>query len=44
VFYDEFMQEEKAFPPEAVKHYHDKVIPAKEMRPVHHKHNINQPK
>jgi len=37
-------KEEKAFPPEAVKHYHEKVVPAKEMRPIQQKHNINQPK
>ena len=38
-------QEEKAYPPEAIKHFHEKVLPSKEKRPVdHHVHHINQPK
>jgi len=36
-------QVEKAFPAEAVKSYHEQVIPAKERRPVHHINHINQP-
>lgn len=38
-------KEEKAYPPEAIKHFHEKVLPSKEKRPVdHHVHHINQPK
>jgi hypothetical protein len=37
-------KEDKAFPPEAVKHYHEHPLPSKEQRPVQQKHNINQPK
>jgi hypothetical protein len=37
-------KEEKAYPPAAVKHYHEKIVPAKEIRPVNKPHNINQPK
>jgi len=37
-------KEDKAFPPEAVKHFHEHPLPSKEMRPVQQKHNINQPK
>jgi hypothetical protein len=37
-------KEEKAYPPEAVKHYHEHPLPSKEMRPMQPKHNINQPK
>jgi hypothetical protein len=37
-------KEEKAYPPEAVKHYHEKTVPAKEMRPIQKPHNINQPR
>jgi hypothetical protein len=37
-------KEEKAFPPEAVKHYHDKPLPSKEVSHAPVKHNINQPK
>jgi len=37
-------KEDKAYPPEAVKHFHEHPLPSKEMRPVQHKHNINQPK
>jgi hypothetical protein len=37
-------KEEKAFPPEAVKYYHEKQLPSKEMRPVHQINHINQPK
>ena len=39
-----YVQEEKAFPPEAVKHYHEKPLPSKDMRPIQPKHSINQPK
>lgn len=38
------IKEEKAFPPEAVRHYHVKPLPTREMRPVQPKHAINQPK
>jgi len=38
------IKEDKAFPPEAVKHYHEQPLPSKEYRPVQQKHNINQPK
>ena len=38
------VQEEKAYPAAAVKHYHDKPLPSKDMRPVQQKHTINQPK
>lgn len=38
------VKEEKAFPPEAVKKFHETPLPSKEMRPISHKHNINQPK
>jgi len=34
---------EKAFPPEAVQSYHEKVVPKKEKLPVHHINHINQP-
>jgi len=34
---------EKAFPPEAVQSYHEKVVPKKEKMPVHHINHINQP-
>lgn len=37
-------KEEKAFPPEAVKHFHEHPLPSKEFRPMQPKHNINQPK
>lgn len=37
-------KEDKAFPPEAVKHYHEKPLPTKECRPMQMKHTINQPK
>jgi len=38
------IKEEKAFPPEAVKHYHEHPLPSKELRPKQPMHNINQPK
>lgn len=38
------LQEDKAFPPAAVKHYHVKPQPSREMRPVQPKHTLNQPK
>jgi ABC-type phosphate/phosphonate transport system substrate-binding protein len=37
-------KEEKAFPPEAVKQYHEKPLPSKDLRPIQTKHSINQPK
>jgi hypothetical protein len=37
-------KEDKAFPPEAVKHFHEHPLPSKDHRPVQQKHNINQPK
>jgi hypothetical protein len=37
-------KEEKAYPPEAVKQFHEHPLPSKEMRPMQPKHNINQPK
>jgi hypothetical protein len=37
-------KEEKAYPPEAVKHFHEAPLPSKVMRPVQPKHTINQPK
>lgn len=37
-------KEEKAYPPEAVKQFHEPTLPSKEMRPIQHRHNINQPK
>jgi len=38
------IKEDKAYPPEAVKQFHEHPLPSKECRPVQHKHNINQPK
>lgn len=37
-------KEEKAFPPEAIRHYHVKPLPTREMRPIQVRHTINQPK
>jgi len=34
---------DRDFPPEAVKSYHDKPIPAKDKRPMHTQHHIHQP-
>lgn len=38
------LKEEKAYPPEAIKHYHNTPLPSKELRPVVKNHTINQPK
>ena len=38
------LQGDKDFPPEAVKHYHDKPLPSKDHRPIHKPHNIQQPR
>ena len=38
------VKEDKAFPPEAVKKYHEHPLPSKECRPIQQRHNINQPK
>ena len=37
------IKEEKAFPPEAVKAFHEHPLPTKEFRPVRPKHNLIQP-
>lgn len=37
-------KEEKAYPPDAVRQYHEKPLPSKDMRPIQPKHFINQPK
>ena len=37
-------QGDKDFPPEAVKHYHEKPLPTKDLRPVNRPHNIQQPR
>lgn len=38
------IKEDKAFPPQAVKQYHEGPLPSKECRPKQPMHNINQPR
>jgi len=37
-------QEDKAYPPEAIKHYHNTPLPSKDIRPKEKNHTINQPR
>lgn len=38
------VKEDKAYPPEAIKQFHETPLASKDMRPVQPKHTINQPK
>jgi hypothetical protein len=36
-------KEDRAYPPEAIKQFHEHPLPSKEHRPIQQRHNIHQP-